>query len=69
MVASGVPQPNGNLHAYNIAKMALEIRRRMDNKRVPCLPDKRLLLRIGIHSGIGLFHFSLSIFDYLCQFL
>ncbi|XP_060081858.1 atrial natriuretic peptide receptor 1-like, partial [Ylistrum balloti] len=51
MVVSGLPTRNGNLHATNIAKMALEIRHTVKSFCIKHLPDTSLMIRIGLHSG------------------
>ncbi|OWF56507.1 Atrial natriuretic peptide receptor 1 [Mizuhopecten yessoensis] len=51
MVVSGLPTRNGNLHAINIAKMALEIRQTVKTFTIKHLPDTSLNIRIGLHSG------------------
>ncbi|OQR67817.1 atrial natriuretic peptide receptor 1-like, partial [Tropilaelaps mercedesae] len=51
LVASGLPIPNGNEHAREIARMALLLRDNVTNFKIRHLPKKKLQLRIGIHSG------------------
>ncbi|XP_078611616.1 uncharacterized protein LOC144882012 [Branchiostoma floridae x Branchiostoma japonicum] len=51
MVASGVPERNGDRHAEQIAIMALDLLVAIDEVTIPHSPDKRLRLRIGIHTG------------------
>lgn len=51
MVVSGLPVRNGVDHANQIARMAMHMLSAMVNFRVRHLPDERLQLRIGIHSG------------------
>lgn len=51
MVVSGLPQRNGNKHAYHIAEMALDILSSVRSFKIRHKPDQRLKLRIGIHSG------------------
>lgn len=53
MVASGLPNKNGNRHAGEIATMCLELLSAVRNFRVRHMPEKRLLLRVGIHTGDG----------------
>lgn len=59
MVVSGVPRPTAD-HACEIADMALEILSKMyDEFKVRHMPDFRLTIRIGIHSGPCLGNISL----------
>ncbi|VDM34770.1 unnamed protein product [Hydatigera taeniaeformis] len=52
MVASGLPQRNGNQHAKEVARMAIEFLKSMSTFIIPHRPDRELKLRIGIHSGM-----------------
>ncbi len=65
MVASGLPVPNGNNHAAEIAAFALHLVKDIKSFKIRHMPGKTLLLRIGVHSGKvleslkgGIFHFS-----------
>lgn len=51
MVASGLPVRNGNDHAKEIARLALKLLTSLTNFRIKHKPDKKLKIRIGIHSG------------------
>lgn len=51
MVVSGLPRPNGGEHVHEIAAMALHLLSAVANFRIPHMPDERLQLRIGIHTG------------------
>lgn len=51
MIVSGLPVRNGLLHAGEIANAALELLTFAVNFRIRHLPENKLLLRIGIHSG------------------
>ncbi|GCC36992.1 hypothetical protein chiPu_0015492 [Chiloscyllium punctatum] len=51
MVASGLPKRNGNRHAVDIARMALDILDFMGSFELPHLPDLPIWIRIGVHSG------------------
>lgn len=51
MVVSGLPTRNGDLHAREIARLSLALLNAVLNFRIRHRPDKKLLLRIGIHSG------------------
>jgi len=51
MVASGLPEPNGVNHAREIARMSLKLLGAVRSFKIRHRPDKKLLLRIGIHSG------------------
>ncbi|XP_072015891.1 retinal guanylyl cyclase 1-like [Amphiura filiformis] len=51
MVASGIPRRNGNQHAAEIAFMSLAIRNLLHRLKIPHIPEKHYVLRIGIHTG------------------
>ncbi|XP_069848243.1 LOW QUALITY PROTEIN: guanylyl cyclase C-like, partial [Dipodomys merriami] len=51
VVASGLPQRNGNRHAVDIAKMALDILSFMGTFELEHLPGLPVWIRIGVHSG------------------
>ncbi|KAK4473921.1 hypothetical protein MN116_003245 [Schistosoma mekongi] len=51
MVASGLPQRNGNKHAREVARMSIAFLKAIFEFQIPHRPEKRLELRIGIHSG------------------
>ena len=51
MVVSGVPRPNRDRHAGEIAKMALELVACCETFTIPHKPGTRLQIRAGIHSG------------------
>lgn len=51
MVVSGLTKKNGNGHAEEIAKMALKLLALSNTFRIPHLPDGKIMLRIGLHSG------------------
>ncbi|XP_014680272.1 PREDICTED: atrial natriuretic peptide receptor 2-like, partial [Priapulus caudatus] len=50
MVVSGLPVPNGNRHAAEIATMALELLSEVCVFRIRHKPGHQLQLRVGIHS-------------------
>jgi len=62
MVVSGLPIPNGFLHAREICRMALRLLGEVKSFRIRHRPEDKLLLRIGIHSGIY------AMFGCLCLF-
>ncbi|KAJ1173439.1 hypothetical protein NDU88_005274 [Pleurodeles waltl] len=51
MVASGLPNRNGNHHAVDICRMALDILSFMGTFQLQHLPGLPVWIRIGIHSG------------------
>ncbi|XP_071100737.1 atrial natriuretic peptide receptor 1-like [Haliotis cracherodii] len=51
MVVSGLPVRNGNMHAPEISRMSLNLLQAIDNVKINHLPEERLKLRIGLHSG------------------
>lgn len=58
MVVSGVPIRNGHQHAFEIANMSLHLLRAVDQQFViRHMPEKKLQIRIGLHSGTKLLFF------------
>lgn len=58
MVVSGVPIRNGHQHAFEIANMSLHLLRAVDQQFViRHMPEKKLQIRIGLHSGTKLLLF------------
>jgi guanylate cyclase len=55
MCCSGLPIRNGIRHAGEIASMALDLLTAIHTYRVAHRPKDTLKLRIGIHSGYGIF--------------
>uniref|UniRef100_A0A3B5KFI8 guanylate cyclase n=1 Tax=Takifugu rubripes TaxID=31033 RepID=A0A3B5KFI8_TAKRU len=51
MVVSGLPERNGDSHADEIAKMALDLVASVRQVSIPHMPHHRLQLRAGIHTG------------------
>lgn len=51
MVVSGLPVKNGNRHASEIGRMSLTILDTIQKFRIKHIPNEKLMLRIGIHSG------------------
>ncbi|KAK7099561.1 hypothetical protein V1264_003686 [Littorina saxatilis] len=51
MLASGLPKRNGNNHIREIADVSLDIMSSIDTFCIPHLPDRKLHIRIGIHTG------------------
>ncbi|KAJ7984750.1 hypothetical protein DPEC_G00358010 [Dallia pectoralis] len=51
MVASGLPRWNGNRHAVDISRMALDILEFMGTFQLRHLPGLPVWIRIGVHSG------------------
>lgn len=51
MVVSGVPEPNGDRHAAEIASMALALIVACEKFKIPHRPDTKLEVRAGVHSG------------------
>ncbi|XP_010779457.1 atrial natriuretic peptide receptor 2-like [Notothenia coriiceps] len=50
MVVSGLPERNGDRHADEIAKMALDLVAAVRQVSIPHMPNERLQLRAGIHT-------------------
>lgn len=51
LCVSGLPVRNGNLHAREIADMAMDVVKATGKIQISHLPEERVKLRIGIHSG------------------
>jgi class 3 adenylate cyclase len=51
MVVSGLPIRNGNEHAREIARMSLELLEGIERFHIKHLPNRKVQLRIGLHSG------------------
>ncbi|XP_071172165.1 atrial natriuretic peptide receptor 1-like [Mytilus edulis] len=51
MVVSGLPVRNGNNHIREISNMALDIRHKVVDFKFRHLTDRKLEIRIGLHSG------------------
>ena len=51
MVVSGAPQPNGNKHSREIARMSLDLLYQIEKFEIKHRPNQKLQLRIGVHSG------------------
>uniref|UniRef100_A0A158P7J9 Guanylate cyclase n=1 Tax=Angiostrongylus cantonensis TaxID=6313 RepID=A0A158P7J9_ANGCA len=51
LCASGLPLRNGNEHAKEIAEMSFELLRAIKDFRIPHLPNERVNIRVGIHTG------------------
>lgn len=50
MVVSGLPQRTPN-HSCQIARMSLALLDNVESFKIPHLPERRLMLRIGLHTG------------------
>ncbi len=51
MVVSGVPRRNGQRHVAEIANMALDLLVKVTRFRIRHIPERRMQLRIGLHTG------------------
>ncbi|XP_030649132.1 retinal guanylyl cyclase 2-like [Chanos chanos] len=51
MVGSGLPVPNGNRHAAEIANMSLDILSAVGTFKMRHMPEVPVRIRIGLHSG------------------
>ncbi|XP_026173422.1 retinal guanylyl cyclase 2-like [Mastacembelus armatus] len=51
MVASGVPNRNGNRHAAEVANMSLDILHSIAAFKITHMPEMKVKIRIGLHSG------------------
>ncbi|XP_043919518.1 uncharacterized protein LOC122794995 [Protopterus annectens] len=53
MVVSGLPERNGDKHADEIAKMSLDLVAAVRQVVIPHMPNNRLQMRAGIHTGMS----------------
>lgn len=60
MVASGVPNRNGTRHAAEVANMSLDILHSIAAFKISHMPEIKVKIRIGLHSGKKKFHWSFS---------
>ncbi|KAK5887374.1 hypothetical protein CesoFtcFv8_015979 [Champsocephalus esox] len=51
LVASGVPNRNGNRHAAEMANMSLDILHCIGSFRMRHMPELKVRIRVGLHSG------------------
>ncbi len=51
MVVSGLPVRNGDNHAGEIASMSLHLLSAILDFKIRHMPDRKLQLRCGMHSG------------------
>ncbi|CAJ0602166.1 unnamed protein product [Cylicocyclus nassatus] len=51
MVVSGVPEENGHRHINEIASIALDIHKFLTEFEIPHQPGKRVVCRLGFHTG------------------
>ena len=51
MIASGLPERNGDQHAAEMADTSLHLLSAISAFKIPHLPDQVLRLRIGLHTG------------------
>uniref|UniRef100_A0A8D3BZ53 Guanylate cyclase n=1 Tax=Scophthalmus maximus TaxID=52904 RepID=A0A8D3BZ53_SCOMX len=51
MVASGVPNRNGHQHAAEVANMSLDILHSIGHFKIKHMPEIKVKIRIGLHSG------------------
>lgn len=51
LCVSGLPKRNGNEHAREIANMALGFIKSLSTFRIAQMPDERINIRVGIHTG------------------
>ena len=48
---TGLPEPNGDTHAREIARMSLKILDGVNRFQIRHRPEDKLLVRIGLHTG------------------
>lgn len=62
MIVSGLPTRNGDTHAGEIATTAMDLMSAIGGFRITHMPDTKLRLRAGIHTGTRCFVFSFVFF-------
>lgn len=50
-IVSGAPRTNGIRHAAEVATLSLDLLNMTGTFQIPHMPDQKLMLRIGLHSG------------------
>uniref|UniRef100_A0A0K0CYY9 Guanylate cyclase domain-containing protein n=1 Tax=Angiostrongylus cantonensis TaxID=6313 RepID=A0A0K0CYY9_ANGCA len=51
LCVSGLPHRNGQEHIKEICSMSLDFINSLANFRIPHLPNERINVRIGVHTG------------------
>lgn len=51
MVASGLPNRNGDRHVEEVAKLSLDLLDTMEELKIPHLQNQPIQLRIGFNTG------------------
>uniref|UniRef100_A0A0K0FCD2 Guanylate cyclase n=1 Tax=Strongyloides venezuelensis TaxID=75913 RepID=A0A0K0FCD2_STRVS len=51
LCVSGLPERNGHMHVKEVALMSLELLQKIPSFRVNHLPNERIKIRIGMHTG------------------
>ncbi|XP_061188878.1 atrial natriuretic peptide receptor 1-like [Saccostrea echinata] len=51
MVVSGLPERNGNAHSGEIANMSLAILEQLKQFTLKAIPEQKIMVRIGLHTG------------------
>ncbi|KIH55184.1 adenylate/guanylate cyclase catalytic domain protein, partial [Ancylostoma duodenale] len=51
LCVSGLPHRNGNEHAKEVAEMSFELLRAIRTFRIPHLPNEKINIRVGLHTG------------------
>lgn len=64
MVASGVPNRNGNRHAAEMANMSLDILHCISTFKMRHMPDVKVRIRVGLHSGEEYLHPFFAVVNY-----
>lgn len=54
LCVSGLPHRNGNEHAKEVAEMSFELLRAIRTFRIPHLPNEKINIRVGLHTGNGI---------------
>lgn len=67
MVVSGLPIRNGDNHAGEIASMSLHLLSAILDFRIRHMPDRKLQLRIGMHSGWSCVSFYYANATFCCS--
>lgn len=67
MIVSGLPTRNGDTHAGEIATTAMDLMSAIGGFKIAHMPDTKLRLRAGIHTGSYCFIFSFAFSKINCD--
>lgn len=65
MVVSGLPERNENAHSGQIGSMSLAILKQLKQFKLKAIPEQKVMVRIGLHTGPVCAGMKLSSFNVL----